>query len=75
MATATKNVVEVPDPPYTVTLELTQEEAEKLKWVLGELYYKGGTGAIYDALHAVSVHAKRPSSNPFICVDTAPFRD
>jgi hypothetical protein len=75
MATAKKNVVAVPDPPYTVTLELTQEEAQHLQWVLGRLYYKGETSVIYDVLYAEGVAEKRPSSNPFITVDKAPFSD
>lgn len=75
MATAKKNVVEVPDPPYTVTLELTQDEAETLKWVLGKLHYKSSTGTIYNALNDVKVPVKRPSFNPFTIVDTTPFND
>lgn len=76
MATATKNVVEVPDPPYTVTLELSQDEAEHLRWVLGQVTAQNETTvSVWSALKDIGVMPTRPKYNPFISVDKAPFRD
>jgi len=76
MATATKNVVEVPDPPYTVTLELTQDEAQHLRWVLGEMNaLNDSLYRIYRAFSNAGVTRVRPPKNPFTSVDRSPFDD
>ena len=75
MAKVTKNVV--PDPPYTVTIELSQEEAEKLFWVTGKMRaWNDSTSGLFYGLRNAGVNSVQPKVNPFPAwIDTAPFTD
>jgi len=61
---ATVETIQI-DPTYVLTL--TRDEAEYLKWVLGEL--TGNYSEIYYALDGEDIGAVRPEKNPFVAVD------
>lgn len=64
MAKATKHEIRPTPPPYTVTLELSQGEAEVLKFLVGRLVNWDGAGgesaeAIWTALDFADVEAAK----------------
>jgi hypothetical protein len=53
MATATKHPI--PTPAYALTLELTQEEAEHLRALVGDSFCTGVNDKIFQALKGAGV--------------------